>query len=588
MRMIRRRGGRVAAAFLATSAALAVAAASVSAHPLGNFTINHYAGLRVGTQAIALDVVLDFAEIPAFSERQRIDADGDGIVSATEVMAEQTAACPRLASSLALAVDARAVPLRAVAAGLTQPPGVGGLPTLRLVCQYQAALAAPLTGTERVSFEDRSFAERIGWREIVVLGDATTVSGTGFSVAGASERLTAYPADLLASPLDHRAAVFAVTPGGPALPAFAAPDATPLPSTAIAVPAPVVPRPVPSAAAPTAASASPASNPAARTTAVGASSAPVAAPVAAPGAAPAAVAAAIPGGVTEDLASLIAVRDLTPLAIAGSLVVALALGALHALSPGHGKTVMAAYLVGSRGSTRHALALGLSVTVSHTIGVLALALLTVAGASVIAPEKLYPILGVISGTLVIAIGLWLLYGRFRALAIERAHEREHARAHATGLEHGHAHAHEHTHEREHEHEHSHGDEPEPDAHEHRHGPFRHSHVPTGGGVLTWRSLFTLGLAGGLVPSASALLLLLGSLSAGRPAYGIVLVVAFGLGMAFVLGGVGVLLVHAGRLLESVGTTQRWQRLWAWLPAATAVVVVGAGIWMTTSAIQTAF
>jgi nickel/cobalt exporter len=570
MRMFGRRWRRVAAAAAASLAALTVVAAAASAHPLGNFTINHYAGLRVASDAIALDVVLDFAEIPAFSERQRIDADGDGVVSTLEVMAEQSSACPRQAEFLRLTVDGRALSLVPVAAGISQPSGVGGLPTLRLVCEYTAALPSPLTGVERLGFEDRSFAERIGWREIVVLGDALAVSGTGFSDRDVSDRLTNYPGDLLAMPLDQRAASFAATRGGAPLPAFVAPDATPLAAVAPApLASPPVPRLDPSAApAPTAA--------------VAPDSAPVAPAVVGASPNPVALPAAIPGGVTEDLAGLIAVRDLTPMAILGSLLIALALGGLHALSPGHGKTVMAAYLVGSRGSTRHAIALGLSVTVSHTIGVLALALLTLFGASVIAPERLYPILGVVSGTVVIAIGLWLLYGRFRTLTIERAHEREHERAHAAGPEHEHEHAHEHGPEPEHEHEHEH------DALDHRHGPFRHRHVPAAGGDLSWRSLFTLGLAGGLVPSASALLLLLGSLSAGRPAYGIVLVIAFGLGMAFVLGGVGVVLVHAGRLLESMGPSQRWHRAGAWLPAATAVVVVGAGIWMTTTALQTAF
>ena len=572
--MTRRRIGRVAAAFTATITALTVAAAVASAHPLGNFTINHYAGLRVASEAIALDVVLDFAEIPAFSERQRIDVDGDGVVSSTELATEREAACPRLAESLRLTLDGRALPLVAVAAGVSEPSGVGGLPTLRLVCGYTAALAAPLARAERFAFEDRSYAGRIGWREIVILGDSIAITGSGFSPEPVSDRLTAYPTDLLASPLDQRAADFTAAPGGVAIPGFVAPDASPLATSANSAPASLPsPRPAPSAA------------PAPTTVAVPPDWAPAAPTVV--GATPPAIPGAIPGGVTEDLASLISVRDLTPIAILGSLLVALALGALHALSPGHGKTVMAAYLVGSRGSARHAIALGLSVTVSHTIGVLALALLTVAGASVVPPERLYPILGVASGTLVVAIGLWLLYGRFRVLAIERAHDRahqrEHERAHAVGLDHHHADEHEHGHDPEQDRSHGHDTQLE-----HRHGPFRHRHVPAAGNDLTWRGLFTLGLAGGLVPSASALLLLLGSLSAGRPAYGVVLVVAFGIGMAFVLGGVGVLLVHAGRLLELAGPSQRWHRLWAWLPAATAVVVVCAGIWMTTSAIRTAF
>src|SRR6188508_981541 len=135
MRMTGRRGRRVATALATTIAALTVVATIASAHPLGNFTINHYAGLRVSPDAVALDVVLDFAEIPAFSERQRIDTNGDGTLGPAELAAERAAACPRLADDLSLMVGGRAARLEAVAAGVTQPTGVGGLPTLRLVCQ---------------------------------------------------------------------------------------------------------------------------------------------------------------------------------------------------------------------------------------------------------------------------------------------------------------------------------------------------------------------------------------------------------------------------------------------------------------------
>src|SRR5207247_1352767 len=165
---------------------------------------------------------------------------------------------------------------------------------------------------------------------------------------------------------------------------------------------------------------------------------PDASPVAGSAPAPAAAGnpvAAVPGGIGEDLAALVDVQDLTPLAILISLAIAFALGVVHALSPGHGKTIMAAYLVGGRGSSRQAIGLGLAVTVSHTLGVLALAGITLAASSLLPPERLYPVLGVASGGLVIVIGASLLWARLRVALGRRAHEP----GHDHGPEAGHSH-----------------------------------------------------------------------------------------------------------------------------------------------------
>jgi ABC-type nickel/cobalt efflux system permease component RcnA len=497
----------------------------VTAHPLGNFTINHYAGLRIGTDAIAVDYVLDMAEIPTFQERQRIDTNADGVVDATETEAERLAACPRVAPDLTLTVDGARVGLVAEAAGLSFPLGSSGIETMRLVCEFTATLPAPLAGPATIHYRDDTWSERIGWREVVARGDGVTLAGS-VPVTSASERLTTYPQDLLASPLDVTSATIEVTPGGPAAPAWTIPDALPLDTAAAATSSPP--------------------------------------PL-----------GAIPGGVTDEISSLLEARDLSPLALLGSLLVAAFLGALHAVSPGHGKTVMAAYLVGSRGSARHALALGVTVTVSHTLGVLALAVVTLFASSLIPPERLYPVLGLASGALVVGIGLWLLYGRYRIWALNRAHTRAHLATpmlRTKGF--GGAHA-------------GVDDGASPPG-EHSHGGIRHTHLPPSGADLTWRSLFSLGLAGGLVPSASALLLLLGSLAANRPAYGIVLVLAFGAGMAVVLGGVGLLLVYATRFAERVPSGTVGRRAWELLPVGTAIVVIGAGIYLTSQAITQVF
>jgi ABC-type nickel/cobalt efflux system permease component RcnA len=519
----RGRARRWLAALASVAVAVLVPAVAL-AHPLGNFTINHFATVRVAPDRIALDVVIDRAEIPAFQEQARLDSDGNGVLAAGEIDAERLAACLALAPDLRLAVDGRALDPSLVAAGLALPAGAGGLPTMRLVCQFEALLASPIAARAIVSFEDRSFAERIGWREIVVLGDGVTIDGTpGAAAGGVSQRLTAYPTDLLSQPLDMRAATAEVAPGGPVLAPWTAPDAHPVPG-----------RP------------------------------PSGGIDGEPGASAGGPIAAVPGGVGEDLAALIDTEDLTPWAILASLAVAFGLGIVHALSPGHGKTIMAAYLVGGRGSSRQAVGLGLAVATSHTLGVLALAGVTLAASSVLPPERMYPILGVVSGALVVAIGAALLWSRLRVI-------RGGAGAHVHGNEHGHGHPHEVEHRHDHPHQH---------AHEH---PHPHAH-PAGDDAISWRGLVALGLSGGLVPSASALILLLGSIAAGRVGYGLVLVVGFGLGMAVVLAGIGLLLVHARRLVERRPSAAALRRVAVPIQLATASLVVVLGIVLTGQAL----
>ena len=482
--------------------------AVAAAHPLGNFTINHFAALRVGRDAVALDVVIDRAEIPAFQERQRLDTNGDGTLQDSELAGQGPVACNELAGDLHLAVGGAPVPLALGAAGMSFPPGAGGLSTMRLVCEYDASFGAAIATSASLTFQDTSFAERIGWREIAIGGNGVTIGGhDATDLAGVSNRLTSYPADLLTQPLDERSLTVEAIAGGPVLPPWSAPDATPLRAATSA------------------------------TTGDGSFG-------------------AVPGGVGRDFAALIDVQDLTPLAILVSLGIAMILGVVHAISPGHGKTIMAAYLVGGRGSSRQAVALGLAVTVSHTLGVLVLAGITLAASSVLPPERLYPVLGVASGGLVIAIGGSLLWRRLRVALASRAHARAH--------DHGHAHEHGH-------------------PHPHSHGP------EAAGDSISWRGLLALGLSGGLVPSASALILLLGSIAAGRVAYGLVLVIAFGLGMAVVLAGIGLLLVHARRFVErrmadGIAPGERLRRLVAPVQLATAVLVVVLGVVLTGQAL----
>ena len=144
----RRSGTRVLRSLLAAVVLLPLAATAVLAHPLGNFTINHHAGIRVEPDRLLLDVVIDQAEIPTFQAVMDLDEDGDGEFSDDELLAAETAGCTSVGEALSLTIDGAAAPLRVIEAGVTFPPGNGGLSTMRLVCTLESPLAAPITAPD--------------------------------------------------------------------------------------------------------------------------------------------------------------------------------------------------------------------------------------------------------------------------------------------------------------------------------------------------------------------------------------------------------------------------------------------------------
>jgi nickel/cobalt exporter len=532
--MGRRAFRTVPAVALVLLASLAIPLAA-AAHPLGNFTINHYAGITVSPVSIHLDIVIDMAEIPAFQERQRMDADGDGTVDDTESGAGATGDCTALVESLHLTRNGTGLSLSSVAHAVSFPPGAGGLSTLRLECSFDAALDPAITGPTTIDFTDRSYTERIGWREIVVIADGVAVDSNGLPSTSPSQRLTAYPADMISLPLDVRSAHLVARPGG-------APAAS-------------------------------------------------ARPTAGPAGAPGATAGAVPGGVSSaELPDIFRSADLTPVVLFASLITAVGLGAGHAVTPGHGKTLMAAYLVGSRGTAIHAVGLGLSVAVSHTLGILALAFLIVGAEGVLPPDVVYRAAPVVAAISIVAIGGWMLIGevrrrmrarRIRASISATGGDAEHDHQHPGDHEHPHAdhvaEAHDHdVHDHEHDHEH--------DAGEHGHGGIRHSHLPRPGTTLTWRGLFGLGLAGGLIPSTSALLILLFSIQTGRPAFGLALVLAFGLGMAIVMSCVGLGLIVARGRLDRLPRRSALGRLAGYAPLIASFAVLCLGLVLTWQAV----
>jgi ABC-type nickel/cobalt efflux system permease component RcnA len=244
-------------------------------------------------------------------------------------------------------------------------------------------------------------------------------------------------------------------------------------------------------------------------------------------------------------ASLIARDHLGVGFVLVSLAIALFWGAAHAFSPGHGKSIVAAYLVGSRGTARHAALLGLTVTVTHTIGVFALGLVTLSLSAFVLPEQLFPWLNLASALLVVSVGVTVLRWRLREWRAARAHA--HAHAHGDAHDHHHHHAHD------------------------------HSHDPT----LSKRSLLGVGISGGIIPCPTALVVLLAAISLHRVGYGLLLIVAFSVGLAAAMTGIGLLAVTAKRVFNRVDFNGGLLRL---LPAVSAIVVLGLGIAMTVRAV----
>jgi nickel/cobalt transporter (NicO) family protein len=401
--------------------------AVASAHPLGNFTVNRFARIEVAGDRLYVRYVVDMAEIPTLQHT------------------------PLRIGALRVTVDGRTAALHVTKTALAHPPGAAGLRTTR----FQAILMGPrIRRASQVTVEDRNYAGRIGWKEIVF----------GARTRSSSDELRAYPQDLLSSPLEMTHAAGRLAPTSDAPPAL-------LTGRALAAPDRVA---------------------------------------------------------DHGFAALVGRNHLSTLVILGSLALALFWGAAHALSPGHGKTIVTAYLVGSRGTPWHAALLGLITTATHTAGVFALGGVTLLLSQWIVPDRLYPWLDLSAGLMVVGVGSAVLVARAR---------------HASAHRHGHEHHHHHDHER--------------------------------------RSLLAVGISGGLLPCPSALVVLLAAVSLHRVAFGMLLVLAFSAGLALAITAVGVVAVLAR---SAFGRFDGRGRALALLPAISALVILLAGVAMVARAL----
>lgn len=516
-----------AAVLTAVCALVLVPSSSAGAHPLGNFTVNRYDGLVAAPGQLRVDHVEDLAEIPATQAEPDIEKQG------MTGWARQR--CAAAADGSEVTVDGRAATLGVKSSKATVRPGQAGLHTLRVECELTAPL--PKAATVALTFHSAGTDSGPGWREITARGDRMTLAASDVPKTSVSRELTSYPGKLLSSPADTTTASVRVRPGGPAL----AEDREDAPAASV-----------------------------------------------------------LPRGAdrwTRALDSLVARHDLTVGFAALALFIAVALGALHALAPGHGKTLMAAVATARGGKARlkDVMPLAASVTVTHTLGVVALGLLVTAGSG--AAPSVITWLGVASGVLVTGAGLTLVRRAWHQRAHGHAHapapaprrelalvgghdhgpthDHDHDHGHAHGHSHDHAHGHDHNHDHDHDHGHSH-------THTHTHGGFTHTHSI----APTLRGTILLGFAGGLVPSPSAVVVLVGAMALGQAWFGFLLVVAYGVGLALTLSAAGFAVVRLGtgmnRLLDR---RPRWTthpvtalvRRHAPLLSAFLVVALGAGL-----------
>ncbi|MDQ0990038.1 nickel transporter [Streptomyces sp. V3I7] len=421
--------------------------------------------------------------------------------------------CAAAAEGSTLTVDGRRTDLTVGDSTARLRPGQAGLDTLRVECRLTARL--PEAGTVTLGFHSAGASTGPGWREITARGDRTTLTASDVPAGSRSRELTHYPTELLTSPDDTTSATVRVRAGGPAL----GEQRQDSPAASV-----------------------------------------------------------LPRGVdrwTRALDDLVARHDRTLGFAALALVIATGLGALHALAPGHGKTLMAATAAarGGRARLKDVLPLAASVTVTHTLGVVALGLLVTAGSA--ATPSVIAWLGIASGMLVTGAGVTLV---------------RRAWPHRSPTDAPHQHVHHAVPERQLALVGAHAGAAPP-LHTHTHGGHTHTHPV----APTLRGTILLGFAGGLVPSPSAVVVLVGAAALGQAWFGLLLVVAYGAGLALTLTAAGFAVVRLG-----TGMTRVMERRPRWTthpvaalvrrttPLASACVVVALGVGLVLKGAASAF
>lgn len=515
---------------MALVVAVVAACLPALAHPMGNFSVNHYSGLKLSPDSLELRYIIDMAEIPTFQELQAAGITANPKDPRIKPYLSKKA--DDFWKGITLKIDGRPVELECREQQVIFPPGAGGLPTMKFGFTCRAPLKKLSAGAHRLEYRDDNFPGRAGWKEIIVNGDSELQLVSSAPHEDRSSELSNYPTDLLNSPPQDLQTSLSFTMPVAATAASSRPTAMRKLSTKSTMS---------TASIPARQEAPPQKNAAAT----------------APQSRAPQLTANVQGTPRSAFTQLISNPQPSLWFLITAALIAMSLGALHALEPGHGKTLVAAYLVGSRGTARHAVALGFIVTMAHTAGVYALGAITLYASRYILPEKIYPWLGVVSGLVIAGLGLLLFLRRWVG---EDSSLRE-----------------------DHRHWYDIFASP-PQSPTLVDGPAAAVAVPAKQ-AISLKQLIILGITGGILPCPAALVVLLSAIALHRIAFGFFLIVAFSLGLASVLIGIGLTFVHAGRWLHRLNPQSALVR--RHLPLLSAAFIFAVGAALTLQAVKSA-
>ena len=511
---------RTVFATTALAALLLLSGETCFAHPMGNFSINHYSGIRVEKGFVEVKYIIDLAEIPTYQEIQNagiVARAGDPTLP--PYLKELAAAWDR---GLFLEVDGQAVSLVPGTVSVIFPPGAGGLPTMKIGVVYRGMLEEMPGGSRHLRYSDANFDGHAGWKEIVVSsGKGVTLKGSQAFQNDRSGQLSNYPTNLLNSPPQDLEADFnffveqlsitkeQATPP----PVVKTIRARPALGSGLVAPPPVFSQVIESNAA---------------------------------------LNLAPNKQVTprNRFTELMIRPEMGFWFLVSAAFLAAGLGAAHALEPGHGKTIVAAYLVGSRGRTRHAIGLGLLVTAAHTAGVYALGAVVLYASRYIIPERIYPWLSIFSGIVIAVLAGYLLLRAWTGVEAPNDHDEGVLHTHWYSIKRN----------------------------------TEESAILTDATAVVpqrrtvpLKQLLLLGITGGIIPCPAALVVLLSAVSLHRVGFGLFLIIAFSAGLAAVLITTGIVMVKARTLLSRWKTDSPLMNKWLPMGSATAMMLAGLAI-----------